>query len=106
MRPHAEIDRLADLLERIGEALTSHGERHWGKRLLHAASQLRQNDLSGIRRFLESFGGMGSLTDLYVCPANKHSISVAEIEKFNRQLSEDLSEAFRLASLLNHRPRP
>jgi hypothetical protein len=88
------------MLDSIGASLESCGERHWAKWLRSDAAKLRNGNLSGISHFLSAFGGMSSLNDLYISPANGHRIAATEASAFNRRISSDLSAAYSLATAL------
>ncbi len=95
-----EIDKLAGMLESISMMLASFAENHWADWIAEDARRLRSGDLAAIDHFLDAFGGMGSINDLYICPSNGHLIRETEVAVKNEQLSRELSAAWELARIL------
>lgn len=92
--------QLVNMLYSVAASLEARGENHWSRWLRGDAGRLRGGDFSGITHFLDAFGGMGSLNDLYICPTNGHHIAEAEVCDFNARLSSAISEAWSLAKAI------
>lgn len=88
---------LAPLLDEIAALLRAHGETHWSAWLAGDAARIREGDPEGLLHFLSAFGGMGSLTDLVLCPENGHRIARAEVDAVNGRLRKLLDRAASLA---------
>lgn len=93
----ATLDCLVALLRR-------HGEIHWAAWLERDAERLRKGDVSAVDHLLSAFGGMGSLSDLVLSPANGHAIAENDVESVNAELRRLASHAHDLArELQRHR---
>lgn len=57
-----------------------------------------RGDIEGIEHLLSAFGGMGSINDLIIHPANGHALSLRDGEHANAALQDLLSRAYELAS--------
>lgn len=88
---------LAPLLDEIAALLRAHGETHWSSWLAEDAERIRKGDPEGLRHFLSAFGGMGSLTDLVLCPENGHRIARSQVDAVNGRLKRLLDRAATLA---------
>jgi hypothetical protein len=91
---------LAQRIEKIVTLLEEVGEVHWMQWLRQDITDLRAGDHRGVRHFLSTFGGMGSLNDLFICPENRHRVKAEEVDEVNRRLREMLDDAWSLAKLL------
>jgi hypothetical protein len=98
---HPEVERLARLVEATVNFLTTYGETHWSAWLARDAARIRARDYNGLKHLLSAFGGMGSITDLLLHPANGHKISEAEIDHVNDRLRSMLNEVHELALRLS-----
>jgi hypothetical protein len=98
---HSEIDKLAALLAEAAAVLRTYRETQWAESLTRDAGRIRALDLSGIEHFLSAWGSMGSLGDVYLCPANGHPIDPQAVEPVNDTLRALLSESYRLAMKLH-----
>jgi hypothetical protein len=97
---HPEVERLAILVEALSSFLRKYGEEHWSAWLSKDASRIRNLDLYGLQHLLGAFGGMGSISDLLLHPANGHKVSETEVDHVNEALRSMLSEVYRLAHTL------
>lgn len=87
-----EIQDLADLLESTSDFLLKHGVHSWATWLAKDAKLIRGGDYYGIEHLLSAFGGMGSLNDLVLHPANGHLISEADVNRGNDDLQAMLAD--------------
>jgi hypothetical protein len=81
-----QLQALIATLELIVALLERHGEEHWSWWLRQDAELLRRGDLAGLDHFLASFGGMGSFSDVYLCPENGAKIAAHEVSHVNGEL--------------------
>jgi hypothetical protein len=86
--------RAQHMLKLTATLLRKHNERAWSGRLDSLAGRLRaaQDSPGGGRlvdamhEILSCFGGMGSLSDLYLSPHNGHKIKTGEVDAVNARL--------------------
>lgn len=91
---------MTDLLATLDELialLCDHEERHWSAWLSGDAERLRQGDAAALEHLLSAWGGMGSLSDLYLCPENGHRIEVRYVEAVNQELRRLTARTWDLA---------
>jgi len=88
---------LETTLEEIVQLLRTHGEEHWRARLSRDLDLIRAGDLYGVEHLLSAYGGMGSFTDLVLCPENGHEIARSEVDSANDTLRRLSSKAWELA---------
>jgi hypothetical protein len=94
--------RALHMLKLIAELLRKHGEQHWSARLLELAQKLLRAQASGdgdllldaMQDVLGCFGGMGSLSDVYLSPHNGHKIKDKEVEAVNARLGALRTQLF------------
>ena len=94
--------RALHTLKLIDGLLRKHGEHHWSGRLSEMAPKLRRAHGSGDRdllldamhEILTCFGGMGSLSDIYLSPQNGHKIKDKEVEAVNARLGALRTQLF------------
>jgi len=91
------VSRLTRILEKIVELLRTHGEQHWSEWLARDLELIRMGDAYGIQNLLSAYGGMGSFTDLYLCPENGSQIAESEVRPVNKKLRRLASQAYDLA---------
>ena len=103
LEAEARYDRLMADLARLQALLERHDERRWARSVAAARSELAAGDAHGLTRLLGAFGGMGSLADLVIHPANGHRVDADEASAVNAELArlrsstyEDASELLRL----------
>src|SRR3954462_9051954 len=82
----SDKQRLEQSLYRLADVIGDDDEpdRFWSGKVRACADQIRAGKASGLRNFLGLFGGMGSIND----------------QAFSNVLSDNLSEAYALASEL------
>jgi hypothetical protein len=97
---HPAIHKLATLLDETAALLRTYREDHWAEWLKKDAGWVRNLDLYGIEHFLSACGGMGSISDVYICPENGHPIEPKDVQRINDQLRALLSELYHLAEKL------
>lgn len=81
----------AELLSSFGamiELLHQAGEAPWSDRLTSLRDGIERGERHAFDAVLQSFGGMGSLSDLVLHPANGHEIEVDEIPVVNGRLDQ------------------
>lgn len=95
--------RLAQLAQRTEETaafLARYGVQSWADWLAADAVRIRQRDFSGVEHLLSAYGGMGSFTDVWICPENGHSIEAADVPAVNKELDRLRSQLYSLATKL------
>jgi hypothetical protein len=97
---HPDVNELAELLDRAKALLSKCGEEHWAQWLAKDSALIKKLDLYGIEHLLSAFGGMGSINDLVIHPANGHSVRDADIGNVNELLQALLEKIFALAKRL------
>lgn len=86
-----QLDELATELERVGET-------RWSAWARQTATRVNEGS-AGSRDVREAFGGMGSLNDLIIHPANGHRVDEAAIDVVNASLSALRASLYELAQL-------
>ena len=66
MNLHPEVQQLHRALEKLEQFLRSQGEEFWADNVATAKIEVGNSDAHGVARFLQFFGGMGSLNDVAV----------------------------------------
>lgn len=90
-------DSLPSKLREVADLLKTHNERQWAFRLEGDLERLLEGDLSTLEHLLSAYGGMGSLSDLYLCPENGHKSSSTEQQQVNLKLQRLTIENWQLA---------
>lgn len=93
---------LVELMTELDELLARFGRDHWSKWVREDMARIKNSDSAGVQHFLSAFGGMGSLNDVYLCPANCDRIKEDQVEKVNGDLSSLLSRCWELATAIAH----
>ncbi|WP_038165310.1 hypothetical protein [Verrucomicrobium sp. BvORR106] len=92
-----QTEMLANILRETAYLMAEDENPHWAERLYSDAKKLESGDIDGAEDFLRSFGGMGSLDDIYGRPGKNKP----EEEKVLIELICDrIDIAHRLASKL------
>ncbi|WP_404825218.1 DUF6966 domain-containing protein [Brevundimonas poindexterae] len=91
---HPEVAHLAALMREIEDVVRGGGAARWANQVSRCADIVERSDGYGVERFLQLYGGMGSINDLSL-----HRNGVPLVEE-NDRLGQLLSEAFELASRL------
>jgi hypothetical protein len=89
--------RLIATLQETVELLERANERGWAFRLRGDLERIDDDDGSGIDHLLSAYGGMGSLSDLYLCAQNGHSVSANDVTSVNEKLNALTSKLWELA---------
>jgi hypothetical protein len=97
---HPEVERLALLAEAAASFLRNYGEEHWSAWLSKDAWRIRNLDRYGLQHLLGAFGGMGSIGDLLLHPANGYTVSETDVDRVNEALRAMLSQVYDLAQKL------
>lgn len=79
--------RLETTLSELIEHLREHSEHHWADTLQLIARGIADESALSVDRLLTAFGGMGSLSDLVVSPANGHTVRESDVEAVNERLA-------------------
>ena len=70
-------------IEALNSLFTKYGEKRW--KLNRVSSD------QSARNIINSFGGMGSLNDIYICKINGHKIEKSEEAEVNEKIRNLLS---------------
>ena len=97
-----ETQKLIDLLEAAERLLRSHGVTFWADWLSRDVSYLKAGDFHGVEDLLGAYGGMGSLTDVFICPENGDNIRKDEVAEVNGRLDELRAALYTLAEQIRH----
>jgi hypothetical protein len=100
----ADAERLSRLVEEMAEVLLRQGVTHWGKRLARDARRIRRSDAYGLIDFIQAFGGMGSLNDIYFHPENANAATLEEAERLNAWFEDASEQAYVLALAMRGAP--
>lgn len=82
---HSEVAQLAALADEASKLLLGCDEKHWGLWLENCARRIRNFDFSGVEGLRGAFGGMGSINDLVLHPANGHKIIDLDLSTVNER---------------------
>jgi len=93
-----DVTRLLEVLDELQVLLASRAEPRWAAWIRRATDQIRRGDANGLDVLLAAFGGMGSLNDLVLDPANGNATDAADGATATSQVRLLASEAYRLAS--------
>lgn len=88
---------LTETLEQMVTVLARCGETFWSNTIVNDLALLRKDDAYGAERFLTYFGGMGSVSDLWLCEANGHSVSKEREAETNAEFQALRARAWQLA---------
>lgn len=80
-------------LHELNVFLVGVGEKRWAVWSDHVAAQLAEGSV-GPDEVRRAFGGMGSLSDLVIHPANGHRVGAEEVDQVNRRLDRHRSRIF------------
>jgi hypothetical protein len=76
------VESLTELVSLLGEL----GEDGWAEQAAAGLRLIEAGDGHGLDRVAALCGGMGSLNDLVIDPANQHPIAEEHAEEVNRRL--------------------
>jgi hypothetical protein len=97
---HPEIQELVELLNATKLLLAKYGETQWSEWLAKDSLLIENLDLHGVEHLLSAYGGMGSINDVLIHPANGHKIQEADVAKVNDELRSLLSKVIALSKKL------
>lgn len=97
---HSDVKTLADLLDCTESMLLKCGEGKWAEWLGKDSALIKKLDLYGVEHLLSAFGGMGSINDIVIHPANGHTVRESDIDAVNEELQTLLGEIWALAKRL------
>jgi len=80
------------------DILKRYGEMNWSKRIADDLQFLRRGDAYGAKRFLTYFGGMGSISDLWLCEMNGHPVPKSRESAVNAEFHALRERAWQLAT--------
>jgi hypothetical protein len=85
----ARSQELWQQLQDVSSLLSKYGETHWA--VLFADFAQRAQAGTDVRGKVHGmWGGMGSLTDLWLCPENGHQLEHDRVEEANQALQDVL----------------
>lgn len=90
----------AELLMRGRELiryLRRYGESVWAEWLEEGLETVHRDARSGVVELLDGFGGIGGLTEIYLCPEAGHRLEAREELEVNEELLQRVSRVFELA---------
>lgn len=84
------MTHIIDQIRRCASLLASVRESHWSEELRPFAddSSDAELDIHKIKKIVSWFGGMGSLSDVYICRLNHHHVPEGQEDELNAALSE------------------
>jgi len=88
--PHLLISKLREL----ATIFRSFDVIHWVEWLKEDVKLIEDGDLEGIHHLLSEYGGMGSITDVFITPKAGYKIAEDDISQVNNQISSMLSEIY------------
>jgi hypothetical protein len=94
-------DAVDKLMERLSETVTllrKYKENSWADWLQQDHDWIAQRNFRGVQHLLNAFGGMGSLSDLLIPPANGHALQEDEVVPVNKRLNALCGELYGLAA--------
>ena len=98
-----ETQKLIDLLEETANLLRSHGVDYWADWLSRDMARLKDGDCYSVEHLLSAYGGMGSFTDVFICPENGDRIQKNEVIRVNRRLDELRGAIYGVAERIKNR---
>lgn len=90
----------AELLSATGalsEFLRRYEEWHWANYVDRARQRIQDEGASGADDLLRAYGGMGSLNDVVIHPANGHALAAESIDAVNTGLGQLRSRTYAAA---------
>jgi hypothetical protein len=97
LRVHPKVAKLTGLIYDAEQLLRKYGEATWANWLAVGNTRIRNRDFGGVEHILSGFGGMGSFTDVYICPTNHHLIEERDVNRVNDRLRALSSAIYILA---------
>jgi hypothetical protein len=93
-----QYQQLLEALAGLVALLREYGESAWAEWLDRDRQRIQRGDAYGLEHLLGAFGGMGSLNDLLLHPANGHPVAPDRIDLVNDQLQALRGRCWRLAT--------
>lgn len=93
-------EQLARLIHDAATLLDRYDREHWATWLRDDLARIRAGDAHGVSHLLRAYGGMGSINDIMIHPANGDDVSIREGQLITDQLHGWLSEIWTIASAL------
>jgi hypothetical protein len=90
-------EMLVDTVSDIVQLLRQFDLSSWADELNAINHRISQRWAEGPTLLLKLYGGMGSLTDIYICPENNLKIRKEDVKSVNQRLSQLTSNAYSLA---------
>ena len=98
-----EVDALLPRSTVSKSSLRAQGEERWADWVARDAAWMRRGDFYGVEPLLRAFGGMGSLNDVLVDPANGNAATSEEAASLNRRFDELSGRAYEAKGLTRER---
>jgi hypothetical protein len=102
----SDTSKLLNLLVELEELFRASGVDHWADWLKKDIDLISRGDFAGVSHLLSAYGGMGSMTDVYITPEAGYSITDEEVSQLNYRLSNLMSEIFSFATKMQREYRP
>jgi hypothetical protein len=96
MSLHPEVQALLKAMRELEYFLADQGQSFWAIKVKDAADLVANSDARGVSKFLEFFGGMGSLNDILLLSHGR------TLDAENKNLDLLRSRAWELAWQLRH----
>jgi hypothetical protein len=93
MMSQSEVSELVRLVDETSKLLEGLGETHWAGKLRTSIEAAAIDPWTMLRWF----GGMGSLTDLYLSKINGHAIATEDEASTNEELAQLTARIYELA---------
>jgi len=96
-----QLAKLIRETRRLAALFASYGIDDWAISLHSDASLMEAGKLAdGINHLLSSFGGMGSITDVFICPEAGHPILPKDVTRVNREADALSTSIYNAATAL------
>ena len=86
--------------EALGSLLQGYGVQFWADWITQDRRRVEAGDECWIDHLLRAYGGMGSLNDVVIHPANGHYVTAADIGPANGRLAKLRSRTYAAATRL------
>jgi len=100
-----ERDELLRILDELGALLRTWEEEHWAEWIERDRRLIADGHPDALGHLLAAFGGVGSLRDLTIHPANGHKIDDDRVRQVNDRLRTLRGAAFTKATNLHSDPQ-
>lgn len=82
-------ERLLATLDELIMLLEEASETHWTEFMSRCRRRIAGGDALGLKTLVSAFrGGMGTFLDLFLTPANGHTVAPSEVSRVNDELSQ------------------